>query len=196
MKPILSLFALTALLLSSCTTTRLIPSYHVFTNEFDVVGQVENDQIEVYHQIIGEDLSIKMVNLSDTHYLFNWAKSTVALNNQIVTNGDNPEIALIPAGKMYETTFPLVYTLENQGLDLSNPNNSIKIKTYLVFSDINGHKYAMNTYTLKKLYTAQVPPREQGANYIQLNRTEQVKSGAGAFTTVSILFLLLIALST
>lgn len=157
-----------------------------------MIGQVQTDRVQVYHQIIGEDLYIKMVNISDTNYLFNWSKSTVAINNQLIPTGNGVETSLIPPGKIFELKIPFLSELRNQGISLLDTAKPIQVKTYLTWSDIAEENYYTNTYTMQRIGTSTSRSIEDGVNSIRT--TEQVEefSGGGAFFTILVSTVLMV----
>ncbi len=185
MKLALPILAFLTLLLASCTTYKTVNTYHHFTNEFDVVGQVQNPKIEVYHQIINDNLAIRMVNISDTNYLFNWSKSTVSINDRIITAGNGTTTTLIPPSKMFEVNIPLVEELKRQGIQLNNTAQPIVIKTYLTWSNMEEDQIYTNTYSLNRVRVDDKPSQKQGANTIAQSRIIEEISGGATFITLA-----------
>lgn len=184
MKLHLPILVLCVSLLSSCYTYKTNSLYHNFTNEFDAIGQVQTDRIQVYHQVVGNDLSVKMVNISDTNYLFNWSKSTVSINNQLITTGTGIRTALIPPGKIFEVRIPFVQELQNQGISLLDTAKPINVKTYLTWSDISEQNFYTNTYTMQRIGTSTSRSTEDGVNAIHTAETVEELSGGGTFFTI------------
>ena len=178
------ILVLCVFLLSSCYTYKTNSLYHNFTNEFDVIGQVQTDRIQVYHQVVGDDLSVKMVNISDTNYLFNWSKSTVSINNQLITTGTGIGTALIPPGKIFEVRIPFVQELQNQGISLLDTAKPIHVKTYLTWSDISEQNFYTNTYTMQRIGTSKSRSMEDGVNAIRTVETVEELSGGGTFFSI------------
>ncbi|MGB1037939.1 MAG: hypothetical protein ACPGYY_04770 [Bacteroidia bacterium] len=170
---------------SSCYVTKTTNLYHHFTNEFDVVGEVQTEKIQVYHQIIGNDLSIKMVNISDSNYLFNWSKSTISINDRILPTVSRTGTSLIPSNNVFEISVPLVQELSNQGISLKDTSQAIVVKTYFTYSDVSEQTHYTNTYTFERISTSSTIMQKEGVN--ALKTTEQEEELQGGTTVMGLL---------
>ena len=152
------------LLLNACTTTTYTARYHHFTNEFDVVGQVELTDLEVYHQMDLNFLSIKVINLTNNSYFFHKQKTKVYINEDIIYLADNEEIAILKNKVVSEIKIPLALILKEGGISLKDTSNEINIRTELLFSDFSKKNYFTNSYRLKRTDVNRVVDPKEGSN--------------------------------
>lgn len=150
----------------SCTTVTYSARYHHFTNEFDVVGQVELLDIEVYHQMDLDLLSIRVINPSPNSYFFHKQETKVYINNDIIYLADNEETTILKNEVVSEVKIPLAWILKEGGIRIKDTSNQINIQTELLFSDFSKKNYFTNTYRLKRTNVNRVVNSKEGSNSI------------------------------